>query len=153
MATSQIPTLIDALVALAQSVEIPSLTVYDGTGSIANPGDFIMIGVDDPDAPDSSNAADSQQQWAATTGGAIDETGKVTCAALSWNGNGDQKAARDAAFATCNALATALRSNPTLGLAQLLWVRYGADQALSQDQTDAAAQALVIFSVYFRARF
>src|SRR6185503_1586429 len=109
MATSAIPSVIDALFALGQSIE--SVTVVDGFSLSKDPGDFLMIGVDDPDNANSAQSADSQQNWASNNPGSVDETGQVTCAALSWNGNGDPKAARDAAFATCGAFATALRSN------------------------------------------
>ena len=48
---------------------------------------------------------------------ARDQTGSVTCAALSWNGDADQKAARDAAYAVVAAVEDLLRTDPTLGVA------------------------------------
>lgn len=152
MATSAIPAVIDALVTLARSVE--GVTVYDGLGTLGEVGDFLMVGVDDPNTPNEAQSADSQQDWASSNPSSIDEVGQITCAALSWNGDTDQKAARDAAFATCNALATAIRSNPTLSLPTLLWARYGKSQALTQniDSDTGATEAMVVFSVYFRAR-
>lgn len=150
MATSAIPSVIDALVAIGQSVE--SVVVIDGFGTTDDPGDFLMIGVDDPDNEGSAQSADSQQNWASNNPGSVDESGQVTCAALSWNGDSDPKAARDAAFATCGALAVAIRNNPTLGLPTLLWARYGTQQTLTQNQDDNGAMAIVVFQVYFRAR-
>lgn len=152
MATSAIPDVITALVAAAKAA-LSTVTVYDGFGVSEDPGDFLMVGVDDPDRPDAAFAGSSRQGWA-TTGaqGARDEEGDITCAALSWNGNGDQQSARTAAFATCAAVETLLRTNPTLGVSSLLWTSYGTDTQLSQSQDNNGALALVVFRVAFRAR-
>lgn len=154
MATSVIPSVIDALVTAATTA-LPTTRVYDGFGVTDDPGDFLMVGVVDPDSGNDATAATSQQSWATTTGGARDEMGDVTCVALSWNGNGDAKAARNAAFATCNALQLAIR--PTgqagnLGVPGVLWLSYGESTQLLQDQNENGAVAKVIFTVYFRAR-
>lgn len=151
---SAIPEVIDALVTTARANLPATVIVSDGFITSDDPGNFLMIGVDDPDNANSASTATSVQQWASTgLGGTTDEMGDVTCAALSWNGDGDSKAARDSAFATCAGLAVALRANPSMSLPTLLWTRYGTSTTLTEDQTDNAAQALVVFTVHFRARF
>lgn len=151
MATSVVPALIDAMVSTFTSA-ITGATVYDGTGTSDDPGDYLMIGVDDPDSPSPAVSADVQQQWANVNYLARDEVGEITCAALSWNGDGNTKAARDAVYAILAAVENALRSNPSLGLANLLWTSFGTSQQLTQLQSDSGAMALVIFRVHFEAR-
>jgi hypothetical protein len=151
MATSALPAVIDALVTLATAA-LPSVTVIDGVGISGSPGDYLMIGVDDPDADRPATAGDVQQVRA-TMSGARDETGTVTCCAYSWNGNGDQKAARDAAFATVAAVENILRTtSPTLGVSAVLKTEFGDRTTVSQAQTETGTDCLVIFSVAYLAR-
>lgn len=154
MATSVIPSVIDALLAAARTA-LPGTNVFDGYGVTDDPGDFLMIGVVDPDSGTDATASTSQQSWATVTGGARDEMGDVTCVALSWNGNADAKAARDAAFSTCNALQLAIRPTGQAGnlsVPGVLWLSYGETTQLLQDQGENGAVAKVIFTVHFRAR-
>lgn len=154
MATTVIPVLIDALVTQATTA-LPNVNVFDGYGVTDDPGDFLMVGVEDPDATDSASSADSSQS-AATMGTprTRDETGSISCVALSWNGNADQKAARDAVFAITEAVASLCRSNPSLGVAAggLVVTGFGADQRLLQNQDENGTEAAVIFTISFRAR-
>jgi hypothetical protein len=150
--TSAIPALIDALVSAARTA-LPGVAVYDGYGVSDDPGDFLMVGVEDVNSLSDASAADSQQEWAGVGSSAPrDETGDVICTALSWNGNGDQKAARDGAFAIAEAVATLLRANPSLGIPSLLWTSYGTTTQLNQNQDENGAEAAVIFRCHFRAR-
>ena len=154
MATSVIPSVIDALVTAARAA-LPSVQVHDGYGVTDDPGDFLMVGVTDPDSGDDANSAVSQQSWANATGGARDENGDVTCVALSWNGDGSQKVARDAAFAIAAAVQLAVRPAGvpgSLSVPGVLWLSYGAETQLLQQQGDGGAVAKVIFSIAFRAR-
>ena len=155
MPTSAIPAVIDALVSLSDTA-LSEVTVYDGYGISEDPGDFLMVGVEDPDSDDAASSSEASQS-AATMGTSRtrDEVGSVTCVALSWNGDADQKRARDDVFATTAAIENLLRTNPTLGLVptyQSLVAQFGSDQRLMQSQTDASAEAAVIFTVAFRAR-
>lgn len=151
MATSVIPALIDALVAAAKAA-LSNLLVNDGYGVTEDPGNYLMIGVDDPDRPDAALSASSQQDWAHANYTARDEEGDITCAALSWTGDTDQKVSRDAVFATTAAVENMLRANPSLGLANLLWTSYGSATQLNQWQDAEGSMALVVFQVHFRAR-
>lgn len=151
MATSVVPALIDALVSTFTSA-ITTARVYDGFGSTEDPGDFLMVGVEDPDLEGSAFAADVTQDWTNANTTARSESGDITCAALSWNGNTDQKAARDAVYAVLAAAETALRNNPSVGLANVLWTSFGTNLQLSQNQTTTSALAMVIFRIHFEAR-
>lgn len=151
MATSVVPALIDALV-LRSTAALPNLLVFDGYGNTEDPGDFLMVGVDDPDSDDWAEAATAEQSWANIGHVVRDETGTVTCVALSWNGNDDPKVARDTAYAITAALEGLLRTDPSLGLGPHVWVEFGTRQALTQARGPDGAAAQLVFSLAFRAR-
>ena len=144
MAVSVVPALIDALVAASGG--------SDGLTVTEEPGDYLMVGVDDPDTDGGAFSGQSRQQWAHANHTTRDESGEITCAAYSWNGNGDQKAARDAAFALVEQLAAVCRATPDLGIPTLAWTDFGADTNLSQFQGEWGASALVVFTIAYRAR-
>lgn len=151
MPTSVVPALIDALVAQART-NLTDVNVFDGFGVTADPGNFLMIGVEDPDTEDAAFSADTRQAWANANYTARDESGDITCVALAWNGDGNQKSARDAVYAIATAVENFLRANPSLGLTGLLWTGFGTSSQLSQAQGEAGAAAQLIFRVEFRAR-
>lgn len=151
MATSALPQVIDALVSLSGAA-MGSTKVRDGLGVIGDPGDYLMVGVEDPDIEGAAFSADVNQSRA-TMSGARDEQGTVTCCALSWNGNADQKAARDAAFATVTAVENIVRTtSPTLGVSVVLKTEFGDRLTVSQAQDESGASCMVIFSVAYLAR-
>jgi hypothetical protein len=135
---SALPDVVDALIDLA-STALPSLRVFDGIGASNDPGDFLMVGVEDPDIDRAAFSAEVSQ----------------TCA-LSWNGDSSdagQKAARDAAFETVAAVETILRTTaPTLDLDEVLKTEFGDRLTVSQAQGDTGASCMVIFSVAYLAR-
>jgi hypothetical protein len=157
MATSVIPALIDALLtsaraALQQPEANPAVRVYDGFGLTEEPGDFLMIGVDDPDVETAANSANSEQEWPHVGHVTRDERGEITCAAVSWNGDADPKAARDGAYAITAELEDLLRADPTVGVAGVLWTSFGTSTELTQQQDKDGASAILIFKVAFMAR-
>lgn len=151
MSTSAIPAVIDALFA-ASTAALTDVTVSDGFGVSGEPGDYLMVGVDDPDSRRRTPSADSAQDWAEIGHRGRSEQGEVTCSAASWNGDSDQKVARDAAFAIVAAVENLCRADPTLGVATLLWTSVGTSIELQQEQGDYGARSVVIFRVAFRAR-
>lgn len=152
MATSALPTLINALVTNATAT-LADVDVYDGLGVTSDPAqNTLHIGVDDVNTPAEAFSGHAQQQWANANHTSRDEEGHVVCAAASWNGDGDAKAARDGAFATVAAIENMLRDDPSQGIAALLWTSLGGRIALSQWQDDGGATAVVIFTVLYRAR-
>lgn len=151
MATSAIPRVIDALIAQTTAA-LPEVNICDGYGLGEDPGDFLMIGVDDPDSDVAANSADSQQARANVgQSGAREEEGEITCVALSWNGNADPKAARDGAFGITDALENLLRASPDLGLGPTIWTDFGTQLEVYQQQHGDGASCLLIFRVGFHA--
>lgn len=152
MPTSVVPALIDALVTNARAA-LPDVEVYDGLGVTTDPGNvYLMIGVDDPDQGNEAFSANSQQEWANANYTARDEEGDIVCAVVAWNGDGDQKLARDDAYSVVGDVENMLRSTPSQGVANVLWTSFGSRSRLAQDQTEVGARAIVIFRIYFRAR-
>ncbi len=154
MATSTLYPLLDALVAAARTA-LPSVTVYDGPGVSDDPGDYLMIGVDDPDQPNPVLAATSTQTPATLgTARSRDEEGDITCAALSWNGDADQSAARAGCKAITDAVENLIRTVtfPALGVTGVKTLGFGTSFTLSQDQNASGAMALVVFSIHYKAR-
>ncbi|WP_374457714.1 hypothetical protein [Nocardioides sp.] len=154
MATSAIPEVIDALVSLANA-NLSGVIVSDGIGVTDDPGNFLMVGVEDPDLEGAAFSADVKQEWAAANYTARDEEGDITCVALGWvgeSGSEGQKAARDAVYAITDALETALRANPSLDLPTVLWTSFGTSSQLSQAQGAGGSSALIVFRIHYRAR-
>jgi hypothetical protein len=156
MTTSRVPALIDALVsrATAELIALPVLVV-DGYGVSDDPSDFLMIGIEEPSIPAAGFAGSSDQvpgPMASTR--PRDENGAVWCAAYSWNGDGIQKTARDAAYSYMAAVETLLRADPNLGIATggNFVAQMGDTQRLTQNQDSNGADALLIFNVSFFAR-
>jgi hypothetical protein len=151
--TSVLPSVIDALVAQAPAYTPTGCLVFDGYGITNDPGvQMLMVGVDDPDGSDQTNSGSSTQDWANTGNLRRDETGFITCAAVSWDGDAIMKIARDSAFAVVSGVEQLCRNNPTLGLANLLWTSFGGRTVLSQNQAQNGSIAVVTFRVNFRAR-
>lgn len=156
MATSAVPDVIDALVSgVTTALADEAAYVSDGYAVTDDPGDFLMIGVEEPAIAAAAFSASSEQTMATMgTGRARDEEGTVTCAAYSWNGDGNQKTARDAVFSYVAAVETLLRTTPGLGVTgySLVVAEMGSAQRLMQNKDTNGADALVIFTVRFRAR-
>jgi hypothetical protein len=155
MATSVVPALIDALLAQAR-VNLPAILVFDGAYAATDePGDYLMVGVDDPESTGPTAADTAQEVANMGTPRDRDESGSVQCAALSWNGEWDQKAARDAVYATFAQVEDLLRADPSLGLQAggYLVAGIGRTTKLSQGPfSENGLGALLTFSIDFRAR-
>jgi hypothetical protein len=150
VSTSVIPAIIDAVVAQLPAYMPTGTLVYDGFPFTGNREHYVAVGIDDPDSEDASNSARSEHARA-TYGTSRNENGSVACAAVAWNGDGDIKAARDAAFAMCAAAAALSLADKTLAVEGVLQTVYGTRQELRQAQTDAGAYAYVLFDVLFAA--
>lgn len=155
MATSVVPALIDALVSTAASA-LPSVLVIDGVGNTDAAGDYLMVGVSDPDlygSGTSMQAASVQQnQMAFGATRPRMEQGQIYLAARSVNGDANQKAARDAAYAMQEALAMALRTTNDLGVTGVMQLSNGESLSLEQDQNDYGAVATLTYSIAFTAQ-
>jgi hypothetical protein len=155
MAASVVPALIDALVSTATSA-LPSALVTDGVGNTDTAGDYLMVGVSDPDlygtgsGMQAATAQQNQMAFGATRPRM--EQGEIFLAARSVNGDANQKAARDAVYAMQEALATALRTATDLGVTGVMQLSNGANLLLEQDQMDYGAVATLTYSIAFTAQ-
>ena len=154
MAVSIVPALMNALFTQATSALSDRLVSYGLALTDDANQNVLMIGVDDPDGNGPAATSDAAQSMATLgTPRSRDESGVITCSALSWNGNSDQKAALEAAFTTFEAVATLLRTDPTMGVGQpgRVVCQVG-DYHLSVNQYDQGCDARLTFSVNFTAR-
>lgn len=152
MATSVVPSLLRAIAASSYTA-LPDLRVTRGFGVSDDPGDYLMVGVSDPELDEAANAADARQDWA-TVGrqGARSEQGEVTCVAYSWNGDQDQDAATTSAYEIVAAVEDFCRQDPDLGISTLLWSSALVSHQLFENQDDRGALAMVTFRIGFQAR-
>lgn len=156
MAVSLVPALITALVAQATAaLASDDVLVVDGVLNTddANP-DILMIGADDPSSGSAAESSTASQVMAtAGTPRSRDDSGTVTCAAQSWSGDSDQADARARAYASFEAVAGLLRTDPTLGLgAPGRVVCQVAEHRLYQYPWASGCEATVVFTVAFTAR-
>jgi hypothetical protein len=151
MTTSVVFDLVDALVSRLTS--LLEVNVFDGYGITDDPGDYLMVGVEDPDS-DRATSAEAKQEWAGLGARMRYEEGTITCIAMSWNGDGDLAAARAAAKATTVAVENHLRDDPNLGgtVAGLNWTGYGTRTELIQLQATDGACVMCVFDIAFKAR-
>lgn len=152
MATSVAFDLVDRLVVVLTAA-LPTVSVYDGTGDSDDPGDWLMIGVSNPD-DDRPQVIDSRQSWAGLGARARDEEGTIACVALSWNGNASARDARAGVKAITEAVENALRSDPALGgvVPGLMWTGYGTSGSGELIEADDGTALLWRFDIAFKAR-
>ena len=151
MAASIVPALIDALVTTAVSA-LPAAVVIDGQGHTDDPGDYLLVGCEEPDADGESEAADvTQEQVAFGSTRPRQEDGVIHMVARSVNGDANQKAARDAVYAIQEALATALRTTDDLGVTGGLMLSNGSDLTLGEDQSEFGAVATLRYDIAFKS--
>ena len=160
MADDPMAVLLDDLYTLAAAIAWTSpitntVTVYDGPGVSDNPGDYLMLGVSDPDATHPTVVASSLEDWANLGQQAdrdIDATTDHT--AMSWNGQNNMALARRTVYAIRNQFCTALRgqSDPSLGISTLLWTSAAVASDLKQVQGASGARAVLHFRIKHRAR-
>lgn len=153
MGTSAVPALIDAVIAGARAA-LPNIRVYDGAGNSDDPGDFLMVGVEDPTSHGGEAASSSQVPGPFGTNRPRDENGILWCAAYSWNGDGDQKQARDNVYAYMAAIENLLRTTPNLGIAAggMFVAQMGDTQRFLQGPIPQGVEAALIFNLAFFAR-
>lgn len=147
--TSVVPDLIDMLITVLTGA-LPDVTVTDGVPTGMDPGDYLMVGVDDPDVA-SWDSADTTQTWANATMTGRNEQGTITCAIATWTGDAAPKACRDRAYAIGGVVQTLLRDKTQLPIPGL-WKTSFASHRLQQAQNDDGSTALLTFQIEFNAR-
>jgi len=151
MAVSVVPALKGALFDAAVTAA-PDVLVSYGVAVTDDPGDYLMIGVSDPDADDWTGLTSTTRQWESVGIVAdVREEGDIPCAALSWNGAGDARTACETVYAIAETLAAVVRANPNLGLIEVSWCLFGESTELLEIQTDTGAIARLDFTIRFVA--
>lgn len=149
MTASAVPAALDAVVALFTAAGI---TTYDGPGASDDAAtSYVLVGVQDPDVDGPATSATATSQWAWLGHVERDETFSLHCSAVGWNGDADQKSARDNVYALMGQVATAITTDPTLG-GVLLYAVGLSTSDLRQDQDQNGAIALLGFDLECRAR-
>lgn len=150
MATSRTAAAIDAVVAGAGAA-LTNVLVLDGEVT-DDPGDWLFVGIGDPDDEGFAKAAETRHAWAGLGNHARNQEGDIWCVAQASSGD-SMKAARDAAFAIVAAVETFLRADPTLGgVLTPGWARHGTSEDLEQLASDQGWFARVPFQIYFQSR-
>jgi hypothetical protein len=155
MATAVVFDLVTALVNTCATA-LPGVSVYDGQGASDDPGNFLMIGVEDPDDPGPAEAASGSLEWAGLGHRASKENGSIACVALAWSGNtgnAAQQAVREAVRDMVGTVETTLRNDPNLGgtVPGLNWVRYAGNFRLRQISAADGVAAVFRFDVAYIA--
>lgn len=148
---SAIPAVIDKLVDLLSTL-LPDVLVIDGMPvTDASVPKALCIGMRGIDPTGPEEAASSSQQWAILGHATRDETLTVHMVAAGWDGAGNQKAARDAAFSIVDAVAVLIQTDPTLA-GVVICVTNVNDLNLSQCQYADGAVAYIPLDLTCRAR-
>lgn len=152
MSTSQIPAVLDALIATVTAAVASTTLVYDGPRVTAeSSADSVVIG-DDMDARNET-AVLSNQSWAALGNQSRDELVDVPCAILSSSGDArDVKVVRDRAFAILAQIEGALRVTPSQGGAAVLWTEVTDFSYTAIQDAATGITAWVRFTVHARCR-
>jgi hypothetical protein len=144
------------LVATCRAAVIGAV-VYDGPQMAGDPGNFLMVGVPDPDSNEPSESASGTQDWSGLGAKASRESGAITCCALAWTGDdGDaaQQATRETVRDIVKTVDQALHDDPNLGgtVPGLMWVRFGRNYRLIQLSADDGTAAIFYFEIAYEAR-
>ncbi|MGW0131893.1 hypothetical protein [Streptomyces sp. NPDC003299] len=146
---SRVPEVIDRLVELAQAdVALKDVRVSDGPEVTEDAAeDWLIVGFDGDPAGD-FQAAQTVGGWA-DLGTSREEDFQVTVAAIAQRGDTDVRSARQRAYEIAARVEAWLRTTPNLGLPSLE-AAVGATR-LTQDQTSAGVQAVLLLTVAGRA--
>lgn len=152
---SVIPDLVQAL--LDKLAERPALKdrevlIVDGPDPVGDDADLqLYIGMADPRATGTEdNAGEFTQEWPNATAQTRAESGSIRCAAVAFDGSGDQRAARDAAFAIVADVQALLWSDPRLGVNGVTKTSFNSS-SWDQRQTQSGAMCAVLFSIDFNS--
>jgi hypothetical protein len=158
MTTTIVFDLLTQLVETFDAAAPVDAIVYDGQGDSDDPGNFLMVGVDDPYAEGAVDSASGTQEWAGLGQRAAYEHGDaVWCCALARSGDSGsdaQRAAREAVRDLVAGVDATLKADPNLGgkVPGLMWVRYGRNFTLKQVSDSNGVEAIFSFSIAYEAR-
>lgn len=127
-----------------------NVLVLNGYGVTEWAGDFVLVGAADPFTESAAVGIETQQDWRYAGTGDREESGWVNCVAYVRNGDADALAAQTRLKVICTAISDHLRTNYTLGLAEVLWVAFSLTQ-MDHDQDNGGAWAVANFRLNFEA--
>lgn len=159
MTSAAFPTVIAAVLATAETSLADDVRVIRGQDLSQDPGDVVMVGVQDYDAttrgahPPIWDTPGSFEQQFQTFGGNRSEAGTVNGVVASRNGDSDIDAACSAVFDLIADLEAAVREDPSLGVTTLGYLvcemRAGdVRESLNSD----GALAAISFTIQYKAR-
>lgn len=144
------PGVVDALLKLCTEA-LPDRAVIDGPGPEGDDAsDYLFVGMGDP-RRDDSDAGKFDQEWPKVTPQSRSESGSVNCIALSYNADGDQRAARESCFETIAAVQRLMHLDTRLGGVDGLISTSFTGGMPDQVQSSRGAACAVRFSVDFKA--
>jgi hypothetical protein len=151
MASTAFPSVIAAVMARA-GVVLTGARVVRGRDISEDPGDVVMVGIQDITDED-WNSAGNFQQTMQSFGGGREETGTVNGLILATNGDDDQDAACSAACDYMATLAADVKADPTLGLTGFEYVVAELQSGdVNESQNRDGAAAVVSFSIAYKIR-
>lgn len=151
MTASAVPATLTALVSIGQAAGL--VTVLGPGDTSTGAKQMIWVGFDDPTNDDLGTAAEGNWNWPwlgnYTTS---NEEFTVHCAAVGWNGGRDLSTAVASAYTALATFTTALKADPSLGVASIVNNRGSNTVTLRVNQYSDGVIAYVLFSLDFQAR-
>lgn len=146
------PDVVDALLSACRDSEaLADRVVVDGDEPEGDDVEhYLYIGLGDP-RRDDSDAGKFDQTWNMSSSAGRRESGTVNCIAVSYDGSGDQRAARSGCFATLGAVQRILRADPRLSVDGVLSTSFTGGLP-DQVQTSSGAVCAVRFQVDYEAQ-
>lgn len=153
MTSAAFPTVIDALLATA-AVAVSDARVVRGRDISNDPGNVVMIGVNDPTASGLGwESTGEYEQAMQTFGGKRQEIGRVNGLVIARNGDSDAAAALDTAFTMIAALEASIATTPNLGVTSLEYLVAEMESgAVQESSNNEGASAALSFVVTYKAR-
>lgn len=151
---SIVPATIDKLVALSLATLGPlGVNVSDSDPIAMDVGDWLCIGVEDPEGPTPHHTADSSQEWSgATRALGLDETAFITCSAIAWSGDDDVKTVRDRVYAILAGLTALIREDPRLGIPGVVRIVVASTDLTQGVAAEGGTFARLVFRLAVKAR-
>lgn len=153
MPATLIPQVRAALVTLFDAaLAAEDCSVHLGYGVDADPGNKLMVGVDDPMSLAAAPVGESQMVWrtygTGQPGGTREEQGQVNCALFVSNGDGDAESADTVGFRFLDLCHDAITAQQDLGVSECAWALISSVRPYA-DQDDEGAALLIVFTVSY----
>lgn len=150
---SIIPQLIDGLTTRLTTDLDGVAKVADGPVPTSDFGDYVMIGIDDPDKQGGYIlAGESTEDWAHANTTTIDQEGFITAAVLVFSGDSVFKPVRDKAFVIKSVIDNIVKNHTVLAIDELEWLQ-PSSHTYSQSSNTKGVVAFLVMRIGFKARY